>query len=119
MRSALSIVAACALAAVVVPTAQWRLGATATPAAGEPRVWGAGASAARVRHYVFFGRDRDALRQASSFLRSKSFEGAQVVYSWRQLEPEPDVYDFVAIRRPGLQSGRLSTATRGATHAPR
>jgi hypothetical protein len=85
MRSALSIVAACALAAVVVPTAQWRLGATATPAAGEPRVWGAGASAARVRHYVFFGRDRDALRQASSFLRSKSFEGAQVVYSWRQL----------------------------------
>jgi hypothetical protein len=53
MRSALSIVAACALAAVVVPTAQWRLGATATPAAGKPRVWGAGASATRVRNYVF------------------------------------------------------------------
>jgi hypothetical protein len=62
-----------------------------------PRVGGT-ASAARVRHYVFFGRDRDALRQASSFLRSTSFEGAQVVYSWRQLEPEPGVYDFAVIR---------------------
>ena len=97
MRSAVSIVAACALAAIVVPTAQWRPGATAL-GAGEPRLSGTGARAARLRHYVFFGRDRDALRQASSFLQSASFEGAQVVYSWRQLEPEPGVYDFGAIR---------------------
>ena len=31
-------------------------------------------------------------------LETKAIEGAQVTYSWRQLEPEKDKYDFAEIR---------------------
>jgi hypothetical protein len=51
-----------------------------------------------VHHYIFFGQDRERLRVASSFLESRTIEGAQVAYSWRQLEPEKGSYDFRAIR---------------------
>ena len=57
----------------------------------------AGASAQTLRHYVFFGQDREKLRGAS-FLEAKAFEGAQVTYSWRQLEPGKDEYDFQIVR---------------------
>lgn len=52
----------------------------------------------QLHHYVFFGQDRERLREASSFFESRTLEGAQVAYSWRQLEPEKDRYDFRAIR---------------------
>jgi hypothetical protein len=58
----------------------------------------ASTSAKPVRHYVFFGQDREKLKAASSFLEANSFEGAQVTYAWRQLEPSKDDYDFNAIR---------------------
>jgi hypothetical protein len=58
---------------------------------------GAGASAA-VRHYVFFGQDREKIADATSFFETKALVGAQVAYSWRQLEPEKDAYDFSLIR---------------------
>jgi hypothetical protein len=51
-----------------------------------------------LHHYVFFGQDREKIKETKSFLETKSFEGAQVAYSWRQLEPEKDKYDFTAIR---------------------
>ena len=50
------------------------------------------------RHYVFFGQDREKLAKATSFFVTKAAEGAQVTYSWRQLEPRKDVYDFSYIR---------------------
>ena len=52
----------------------------------------------RVHHYVYFGMDRDELRNAKAFLEMKEFEGAQVAYSWRQLEQGKDNYDFGLIR---------------------
>ena len=58
----------------------------------------AGITAKPVHHYVFFGQDREKLKEASSFLQTKKLEGAQITYSWRQLEPEQDKYDFSAIR---------------------
>ena len=58
----------------------------------------AGAGAKPVHHYVFFGQDREKIREASSFLETKVLEGAQVTYSWRQLEPEQDKYDVQIIR---------------------
>jgi hypothetical protein len=63
-------------------------------------VWlcGAGVSAKTVRHYVFFGQDREKLRAAASFLETEALEGAQVTYSWRQLEPGKDEYDFQIVR---------------------
>ena len=51
-----------------------------------------------VRHYVFFGRDREKLKDAVAFLETKNFDGAQITYSWRQLEPGRDEYDFSPIR---------------------
>jgi len=51
-----------------------------------------------VRHYVFFGMDRERIREATAFLETKRFEGAQIAYSWRQLELGRDEYDFSLIR---------------------
>lgn len=59
----------------------------------------AGAAAAQeVRHYVFFNRDRERIAEPS-FIETKAFEGAQLKYTWRELEPEKDHYDFGAVRR--------------------
>jgi hypothetical protein len=54
--------------------------------------------AKRVHHYVFFGQDREQIKEARSFLDTPAFEGAQVAYSWRQLEQGKDNYDFSLIR---------------------
>jgi hypothetical protein len=51
-----------------------------------------------VHHYVFFGTDRERIREAKVFLETKTFAGAQLTYSWRQLEPEKDKYDLSLIR---------------------
>jgi hypothetical protein len=51
-----------------------------------------------VHHYVFYGQDRDRMRADSAFLGMRAFEGAQIAYTWRRLEPEKDKYDFSAIR---------------------
>lgn len=45
------------------------------------------------RHYVFFGQDRDRISDAA-FLGTKAFAGAQLKYSWRELEQGKDGYDF-------------------------
>jgi len=55
-----------------------------------------GASDDGVRHYVFFNRDRQRISD-TAFLGTKAFEGAQLKYTWRELEPEKDGYDFSAI----------------------
>src|SRR2546426_10780832 len=51
-----------------------------------------------VHHYVFFNRDRERISDPA-FLNTKAFEGAQLKYTWRELEPEQDAYDFNAIRQ--------------------
>ena len=58
----------------------------------------AGVGAKPVHNYVFFGQEREKIRTAASFLETKALEGAQVRYSWRQLEPEEDKYDFRPVR---------------------
>jgi hypothetical protein len=75
---------------------------------GSPRPASAGRAPAKaagsdgagraVHHYVFFGREREQLAGATSFLETAVLEGAQVAYTWRELEPEKDAYDFGAIR---------------------
>ena len=65
-------------------------------------VCGAGAAdqltrTSTLRHYVFFNRDRERIKE-SSFLSTKAFEGAQLKYTWRELEPEKDRYDFSSLR---------------------
>jgi len=48
-------------------------------------------------NYVFFGRDRERLAD-TAFLAHPTVRGAQVKYTWRELEPRRDGYDFRAIR---------------------
>jgi hypothetical protein len=57
----------------------------------------AGASGAGMHHYVFFNRDREKI-SAPAFLGTKAFEGAQLKYTWRELEQGKDGYDFSAIQ---------------------
>jgi hypothetical protein len=58
---------------------------------------GTGVSAQRKPiSYIFFGQDRDALL-ASSAIKTPSFKGAQIAYTWKTLEPEKGHYDFSAI----------------------
>ncbi|MCA1566428.1 MAG: hypothetical protein LC803_12465 [Acidobacteria bacterium] len=59
--------------------------------------WGA-AAAKGAHHYVYFNRDRHRITD-TSFLRAKAVEGAQLKYTWRELEPEQDRYDFGAISK--------------------
>ena len=59
---------------------------------------GVTAGAKSPHHYVFFGQDREKIKAASAFLETRALAGAQVAYSWRQLEPEKDRYDFSGVR---------------------
>lgn len=53
----------------------------------------AGARGEGAHHYVFFGKDRERISDAA-FLNTKAFEGAQLKYTWRELERGKDGYDF-------------------------
>jgi hypothetical protein len=55
-------------------------------------------NASAIQHYVFFDRERERIH-ARTFLDTKAFAGAQLKYSWRELEPNKDAYDFSAIRK--------------------
>lgn len=49
-----------------------------------------------IKHFVYFSKDRDAVRN-HPFLTIARFSGAQIMYSWNQLEPQKDHYDFSLI----------------------
>jgi hypothetical protein len=55
------------------------------------------ATAAGVQHYAFFNRDRERIFEAA-FLETKTMAGAQLKYTWRELERGMDDYDFSAIQ---------------------
>lgn len=54
------------------------------------------ATPSRLQHFIYFGRDRDRLPDHPS-LQLKRFVGAQIIYSWKELEPRQDTYQFEAI----------------------
>jgi hypothetical protein len=47
-------------------------------------------------NFIFFGRERHRIAE-SSFLENKQIAGAQLKYTWRELEPERDRYDLQAL----------------------
>lgn len=49
-----------------------------------------------IKNYVYFARDREAIHD-HPFLNNPRFEGAQIMYSWRELEPTMDQYNFSII----------------------
>ena len=48
-------------------------------------------------NYVFFRRDHERIREPA-FLLNPGIAGAQLTYTWRELEPARDRYDFAALR---------------------
>ncbi|MEN7551523.1 hypothetical protein AAG747_26635 [Rapidithrix thailandica] len=50
-----------------------------------------------IQHFVYFARDREALVK-HPFLSHPAFNGAQIMYAWKELEPEKGEYDFTIIR---------------------
>jgi hypothetical protein len=53
--------------------------------------------AADLHHYVFFNRDHEKIRE-KSFVETRALEGAQLKFTWRELEPRKGVYDFSGIQ---------------------
>lgn len=49
-----------------------------------------------IKHFIYFARDREQIHN-HPFLKVQRIVGAQIMYSWRQLEPEKGVYDFSII----------------------
>ena len=49
-----------------------------------------------IRHFVYFARDREALRD-HPFLSNDRFRGAQIMYAWKNLEVAEGQYDFSEI----------------------
>src|SRR5436190_452949 len=47
----------------------------------------------KTHNFVFFAKERELLAN-HRILKIKRFEGAQITYSWRQLERDEGVYDF-------------------------
>lgn len=52
--------------------------------------------AAKPSNYIFFGRDRERIAE-TNFLGNPWIVGAQLKYTWRELEPERDRYEFGAL----------------------
>jgi hypothetical protein len=50
-----------------------------------------------IKHFVYFSTDRELIHN-HPFLNVQRLEGAQIMYSWRQLEPERGQYDFSIIQ---------------------
>ena len=49
------------------------------------------------QNFIYFGLDRERI-QEPAFLETPGVVGAQLKYTWRELEPERDQYDFQALR---------------------
>ena len=49
------------------------------------------------RHFVYFVLDHDRIAEPS-FLTNDGIAGAQLMFTWKQLEPERDRYDFTELR---------------------
>jgi hypothetical protein len=50
-----------------------------------------------IQHFVYFSRDREAIIN-HPLLTHPMFKGAQVMYSWRNLEPQKGEYDFSELK---------------------
>ena len=53
---------------------------------------------AEPRHFVYFGLDHDRIAEPG-FLTHDRIAGAQLMFTWKQLEPERDRYDLTELRQ--------------------
>lgn len=50
-----------------------------------------------IKHFVYFAKDREAIKN-HALLTASRLTGAQIMYSWKDLEPEKGRYEFSRIR---------------------
>jgi hypothetical protein len=50
-----------------------------------------------IQHFVYFSRDRQSIIN-HPFLKHSMFKGAQIMYSWKDFEPQKGVYDFSVLK---------------------
>jgi hypothetical protein len=55
-----------------------------------------GAAAAEPQHYIFFNLDRQRIHE-TSFLYTPAIAGAQLKYTWKELEPQRGVYALAPV----------------------
>lgn len=53
-------------------------------------------SKSKIKHFVYFAKDRGKIKN-HPLLTMSAFSGAQIMYSWRELEPEKNYYNFAKI----------------------
>ena len=51
-----------------------------------------------IQHFVYFARDRQAIID-HPFLQHPMFKGAQIMYSWKNFEPQKGKYDFSILKQ--------------------
>jgi hypothetical protein len=51
-----------------------------------------------IQHFVYFAKNRELIKD-HPFLSHSMFKGAQIMYSWRELEPEKGKYDFSILKQ--------------------
>lgn len=51
-----------------------------------------------IQHFVYFAKDRELIKE-HPFLSHSMFNGAQIMYSWRDFEPEEGKYDFSILKQ--------------------
>ncbi len=56
------------------------------------------ASSDNIKNFLFFGRNREGIFQ-ESFLKTPRFLGAQLVYTWKELEPKKNSYTLNIIKK--------------------
>jgi len=50
-----------------------------------------------ISHFVYFARDRESIIN-HPLLKHPMFKGAQIMYSWREFEPQKGLYDFSSLK---------------------
>lgn len=51
-----------------------------------------------IQHFVYFAKDRELIKD-HPLLTHPLFRGAQIMYAWRELEPEKGKYDFSILKQ--------------------
>ncbi|MFZ2783660.1 MAG: hypothetical protein WAZ36_04620 [Sediminibacterium sp.] len=51
-----------------------------------------------IRHFVYFSKDRELIK-GHPLLSNSMFKGAQIMYAWRDFEPEKGKYDFSILKQ--------------------
>jgi hypothetical protein len=51
-----------------------------------------------IQHFVYFSKDRELIKD-HPLLSNSMFKGAQIMYAWRDFEPEKGRYDFSILKQ--------------------